>query len=100
MEIKIDLRIIDALDSSSILSSNYDKIIVCLAKKERSHLLLRNAEEEKTMKGMKKTIAESKRRCRRAEEFEFLKGEIEKLNDDIDKNKLVISENEKHRDPF
>ena len=29
---------------------------------------------------------------------EFLKAEIEKLNDEIDKNKLILKEDEKHRD--
>ena len=51
------------------------------------------------MKGMKKRADENKRRYIKAEEqVEFLKWEIEKLQDEIDKNSLVIKEDEKHRD--
>ena len=51
-----------------------------LDKKGRSHLLLRNVEEEKIMKGMEKKMNESKRRYIRTEvEVDFLKAEIEKL---------------------
>ena len=69
------------------------------AKKGRSHLLLCDKEEEKTVKGIKNITESNKRRYVRAEEeVEFLKGEIEKLNDEIDKSKLILKEYGKHRD--
>ena len=68
-------------------------------KKGRSHLLLRDKEEEKTARGMR-NIAESNRNryIRAEEEVEFLKGQIEKLNDEIDKSRQILKEDEKHRD--
>ena len=98
MEIETDQRIAIALNSSSMISSMLNIIVIILAKKGRSHLLLRDLEEEKTLKGMKKKVDEHKERCIRAEEVEFLKGQIEKLSDEVEKNKLIIKEDDKHRD--
>ena len=48
---------------------------------------------------MKKRVDENRRRYVRAEEeIEFLKAEIEILNDIIDNNRFAISEDDKHRD--
>ena len=52
IEITTDSRIVAALNSSSLLSSKYNFTNVYIAQKGRSHLLLRNQEEEKSMKGL------------------------------------------------
>ena len=58
--------------------------------------LLCDKEEEKTVKGIKNIAESNKRRYVIAEEeVEFLKGEIEKLNDEID-NKLIIKKKMKN----
>ena len=54
MEIITDSRIVAALNSSWILSCKFLKIKFNIAQSGRSHLLLRDKEEEKSMKGLKK----------------------------------------------
>ena len=53
--ITADSRIVNTLNSSSMLSSKSYSRYILLAQKGRSHLLLRDIEEEKTVKDLKTT---------------------------------------------
>ena len=99
MEIKVDSRIAEALNSSSMLSSNINNILNFIAQKGRSHLLLRDKEEEKTMKGLKKISERNQQRYNQMwEENEYLKAEIEKLGDEIDRKRNKSKDDEKNRE--
>ena len=81
MEIATDSRIVAVLNSSSMLSSKYNFTNVYIAQKGRSHLLLRDQEEEKSMKGLMNIAKDNKRKYLAAEsENEYLKVEIEKIS--------------------
>ena len=54
MEITTDSRIVAALNWSSMPSSKLNLKYIFIAQKGRSHLLRRDQEEEKSMKGLKK----------------------------------------------
>ena len=54
MEIKIDSRIVKVIQHSSMISSMLNIFIFNLAEKGRSHLLLRDKEEDKTVTGLMK----------------------------------------------
>ena len=78
MEIEIDSRIVNALNSSSMLSSKNFLFKSNLAQRGRSHLLLRDKEEEKTMKRLKKEIlSQREKNSEVIDENESLKKEIE-----------------------
>ena len=79
-KIETNSRIVNALNSSSMLSSKNFLFKSNLAQRERSHLLLRDKEEEKTMKGLKKEIlSQREKNSEVIDENESLKKEIEKL---------------------
>ena len=61
MEIKTNSRIAKALNTISMISCIYVFKLI-LAQRGRIHLLLRDKEEEKTVKGLKKTINRDKDR--------------------------------------
>ena len=61
MEIDTDIRIAQAIESSSMLSSKDHILLIYLAGKGRIHLLLRDIEEEKSMKGLKNINERQKR---------------------------------------
>ena len=62
-----------------------------VAQRGRSHLLLRNQEEgEKTVKGIKKIADEHKRKYEAMlNENEYLKSEIERIEDELEKEKVI-----------
>ena len=62
MVITADSRIVNALNSSSMLSSKSYSRYILLAQKGRIHLLLRDIEEEKTVKGLKTTANKNRER--------------------------------------
>ena len=81
MEITTDSRIVAVLNSSSMLSSKYNFANVYITQKEGSHLLLRDQEEEKSMKGLIHITKDNKRKYLAAEsENEHPKVEIEKIS--------------------
>ena len=70
-----------------------------VAQRGRSHLLLRDQEEEKTVKGIKKIADEHKRKYEAMlNENEYLKSEIERIEDELEKRKSDLNENDRNRD--
>ena len=99
MEIKVDSRIAEALNSSSMLSSNTYNILNFVAQKGRSHLLLRDKEEDKTMKGLKKIAEKNRQRYNQmCEENDYLKSEIEKLAEELDRKSDEAQDENKNRE--
>ena len=99
MEIQIDSRIAEALNSSSMISSILNKLIICIAQKGRSHLLLRDKEEEKTIKGLKKVIETNWKKFNQVwEENDYLKAEIERLGNEPDEKRNNAWLDDKNRE--
>ena len=70
-----------------------------LAQKGRSHLLSRDREEEKIIKGIKKISDQKDRNLVVAEnENEYLRSEIEKIEDELKKVKSEQKEDNKNRE--
>ena len=99
MEITVNPRIADALNKSSMLSSIISFIYFTIAQRGRSHLLLRDQEEEKTVKGLKKIADNHKQRYNEIwEENDYLKGEIEKLGDELERRRNEMLDEDKNRE--
>ena len=61
--------------------------------------MLRDKEEDKNTKDLKKTIEKSKERYNQVwEENEYLKAEIEKLGDELDRNSKEFDKNDQNRE--
>ena len=61
--------------------------------------MLRDKEEDKNTKDLKKTIEKSKERYNQVwEENEYLKAEIEKLGDELDRNRKEFDKNDQNRE--
>ena len=59
---------------------------------------MRDKEEENTARGMRNIAESNRNRYKSWRRCEFLKEQIEKLNDEIDKSRQILKEDEKHRD--
>ena len=98
LEFQVDPRIVKAVEKSSMLSSNIFTSFFNLASKGRSHLLLRDLEEEKTVKGLKRIKNQQSIQINEAEdEIEKLRKEISLLQSEIDQRDCYEKEEEKHR---
>ena len=61
--------------------------------------MLRDKEEDKNTKDLKKTIEKNKERYNQVwEENEYLKAEIEKLGDELDRNRKEFDKNDQNRE--
>ena len=61
--------------------------------------MLRDKEEDKNTKDLKKTIEKSKERYYQMwEENEYLKAEIKKLGDELDRNRKEFDKNDQNRE--
>ena len=61
--------------------------------------MLRDKEEDKNTKDLKKTIEKSKERYNQVwEENEYLKTKIEKLGDELDRNRKEFDKNDQNRE--
>ena len=61
--------------------------------------MLRDKEEDKNTKDLKKTIEKSKERYNQVwEENEYLKAKIEKLGDELDRNRKEFDKNDQNRE--
>ena len=98
MEIKVDPRIVKALNSSSMISSKVNIYFIHIAQRGRSHLLLRDQEEEKAVKGIKKIADKNKKKyIEMWNENEYLKSEIEKIEEELERRKNDGEENKRNR---
>ena len=62
-------------------------------------MLLRDKEEENTVKGLKNSIEKSRERYNEAwEENEYLKAEIEKLGEELDRNRNEYKKDDRNRE--
>ena len=81
-----------------MLSSMLNIFIFNLAGKGRSHLLLRDKEEDKTVTGLKKIKERQSIEIKEAEEeISNLSQEILKLKQEVHQKNEELKENEKHR---
>ena len=94
MEIKVDPRIVKALNSSSMISSKVNIYFIHIAQRGKCHLLWRDQEEEKTVKGIKKIANKNEKKyIEMWNENEYLKSEIEKIEEELERRKNDGEEN-------